>query len=72
MAGATPWPRPREAPRATQALHERGGRIAPVNRRGKRCRIVQDRIHLWQAGIRDLGMALCWALPNFRVRLTPW
>ena len=23
-------------------------------------------------GVRDLVMALCCALPNFRVRLTPW
>ena len=32
----------------------------------------QDRIRLWQAGVRDLVMELCCALHNFRVRLTPW
>jgi hypothetical protein len=27
---------------------------------------------LWKQGVRDLVMALCCALHNFRVRLTPW
>ena len=40
--------------------------------RGKRCRIVKDRIRLWKAGVRDLVMELCCALHNFRVRLNPW
>jgi hypothetical protein len=38
----------------------------------QRCRIVKDRLRLWKAGVRDLMMALCCALHNFRVRLTPW
>ena len=40
--------------------------------RVKRCRIVKDRLRLWKEGVRDLVMALCCALHNFRVRLTPW
>ncbi len=57
---------------ATQALPHRRLRIEPVNRRVKRGRLVQDRIRLWQEGVRDLVMAICCALHNFRVRLTPW
>jgi hypothetical protein len=31
-----------------------------------------DRIRLWKQGVRDLVMALCCALHNVQVRLTPW
>ena len=62
----------REQQRANQALHHRRLRIEHVNSSVKRCRIVKDRIRLWKAGVRDLVMALCGALHNFRVRLTPW
>ena len=58
--------------RANQALHHRRLRIEPVNSSVKRCRIVKDRIRLWKKGVRDLVMAICCALHNFRVRLTPW
>ena len=72
----TKTPRGQERPlaeqRANQALHDRRLRIEPVNSRGKRWRIVQDRMRLWQQGVRDLVMARCCALHNFRVRLTPW
>jgi DDE superfamily endonuclease len=57
---------------ANQALHQRRRRIEHVHGSVKRCRIVKDRIRLWKQGIRDLVMALCCALHNFRVRLTPW
>ena len=57
---------------ANQALHHRRLRIEHVNSSVKRCRIVKDRIRLWKQGIRDVVMALCCALHNFRVRLTPW
>jgi hypothetical protein len=57
---------------ANQALHSRWRRIEHVNSSVKRCRIVKDRSRLWKQGIRDLVMALCCALHNFRVRLTPW
>ena len=61
-----------EQQRTNQALHQRRLRIEHVNSSGKRCRVVQDRIRLWKAGMRDLVMALCCALHHFRVRLTPW
>ena len=62
----------REQEWAHQALHQRRWRIEHVNRRVQRCRIVKDRSRLWQEGGRELVMALCWALHNFRLRLTPW
>jgi hypothetical protein len=61
----------REQQRANLALHARRVRIEHVNSRVKRCRIVKDRIRRWKEGVRDLVMELCWALHNFRVRLTP-
>jgi hypothetical protein len=57
---------------ANQALHYRRLRIEHVKSRVKRCRIVTDRLRLWKEGVRDLVMAICCALHNFRVRLTPW
>jgi hypothetical protein len=57
---------------ANQALHQRRLRIAHVNSRVKRCRIVKDRLRLWKQGVRNLVMELCCALRSFRVRLTPW
>jgi hypothetical protein len=56
---------------AQQALPQRR-RLAPVNSRVKRWRIVKDRSRLWQEGGRDLVMDLCCALPHFRGRLIPW
>ena len=61
----------REQQRANQALNQRRLRIEHVNGSVKRCRIVKDRSRLWKQGIRDLVIALCCALHNFRVRLTP-
>jgi len=61
-----------EQQRANQTLHQRRLRIEHVNSSVKRCRIVKDRIRLWQEGVRDLVMELCCALHNFRVRLTLW
>jgi hypothetical protein len=62
----------REQQRANQALHHRRLRSEPVNSSVKRCRSVKDRLRLWKDGVRDRVMALCCALHNFRVRLTPW
>ncbi len=62
----------REQQLANQALNQRRLRIEHVNSSVKRCRIVKDRIRLWKQGVRDLVMELCYALHNFRVRLTPW
>jgi hypothetical protein len=63
---------PREEPRANQALHYRRLRIEHVNSSVQRCRSVKGRIRPWKEGVRALVMGLCWALHNFRVRLTPW
>ena len=38
----------------------------------KRCRIVKDTIRLWKDTARDLVMAICCGLHNFRLRLHPW
>ncbi len=38
----------------------------------KRCRIVKDTIRLWKDTARDLVMAICCGLHNFRLRLYPW
>ena len=62
----------REQERAHQALTQRRLRIEPVNSRVKRCRMAKDRLWLWKEGVRDLVMEICWALHNFRARLTPW
>ena len=60
-----------EQQQANQALHQRRLWIEHINSSVKRCRIVKDRIRLWKQGVRNLGMELCCALHNFRVRLTP-
>jgi hypothetical protein len=57
---------------ANQALPQRRLRSEHVNSSGQRCRMVQARIRLGQEGVRELVMALCCALHNVRVRLTPW
>ena len=78
VASRRPTKKPRggelalEQERAHQALHQRRRRLEQVNSRVKRCRLVKDRIRLWKEGVRDLGMELCGALHNFRVRLNPW
>jgi hypothetical protein len=38
----------------------------------KRCRIVKDTIRLLKDTARDLVMAICCGLHNFRLRLHPW
>jgi DDE superfamily endonuclease len=69
-------PRGRPVTRAQQAanrrLARRRVRIEHVNSRIKRCRMVHDTCRLRKAGVRDLVMAVCCALHNFRLRLTPW
>ena len=56
---------------ANQEIHQRRLRIEHVNSSVKRCRSVKDRSRLWKEGARDLVRAICCALHNFRVRLTP-
>jgi DDE superfamily endonuclease len=69
-------PRGRPVTRAQKAanrrLARRRVRIEHVNSRIKRCRMVHDTCRLRKAGVRDLVMAVCCALHNFRLRLTPW
>jgi hypothetical protein len=62
----------REQHVAHQALTQRRRRIAHVHSRGKRWRIVKDRLRLWKEGVRDRVMAIGCAQHNFRVRRTPW
>jgi len=57
---------------ANRRIARRRVRIEQVNSRVKRCRIVHDTCRLRKAGVRDVVMEVCWALHNFRVRLTPW
>jgi hypothetical protein len=72
----TKKPRGRARTRAQNAAHRRIARrrvrIEHVNSRVKRCCIVPDTSRLRKAGVRDLVMAICCALHNFRVRLIPW
>ena len=58
--------------RANQTLTQRRLRIEHGKSRGKRCRIVKDRIRLWKEGVHDRVMARCCALHTCRVRVTPW
>jgi len=46
--------------------------LSMFNSSVKCCRIVKDRIRLWQEGVRDLVMELCLCPAQLRVRLTPW
>ena len=57
---------------ANRRIARRRVRIAHVNSRVKRGRIVHDTSRLRKAGIRDRIMEVCGAPHNFRVRLTPW
>jgi hypothetical protein len=54
---------------ANQALHARRLRLAHVHSRVQRCRIVQDRIRLGKAGVRDVVMALGCARHTCRAHL---
>ena len=61
-----------EQQRANPARHDRRLRLAHGNRSVQRCGVVKDQSHLWKVGIRARLMERCCALPNVRVRLTPW
>jgi hypothetical protein len=54
------------------AISHRRVRIEHIICSIKRCRIVKDTIRLWKDTVRDLVMAICCGLHNFRVRLHPW
>jgi hypothetical protein len=38
----------------------------------KRCRILKETLRLWKDTARDMVMAICCGLHNFRLRLNPW
>jgi len=57
---------------ANRRIARRCVRLAPVNSRVKRGRMVHDTCRLRKAGVRDLVMEVCWALHNFRIRLVSW
>ena len=71
----TKKPRGHALTRAQQAgkrtISRRRVRSEPGNSRVNRCRRLKETIRLWQAGIRDMVMALGGALHNLRVRLPP-
>ncbi len=55
-----------------QVIAHRRVRIEHIICSIKRCRIVKDTIRLWKDTARDLVMAICCGLHNFRLRLHPW
>lgn len=57
---------------ANRQLARRRIRIEHLNSSVKRCRIVKDTLRLLKDGVRDMGIEICSALHNLRVRLAPW
>jgi hypothetical protein len=55
-----------------QVISHRRVRIEHIICSIKRCRIIKDTIRLWKDTARDLVMAICCGLHNFRLRLNPW
>ena len=55
-----------------QLIAHRRVRIEHIICSMKRCRIIKDTIRLWKDTARDMVMALCCGLHNFRLRLNPW
>ena len=55
-----------------QVISHRRVRVEHIICSIKRCRIVKDTIRLWKDTARDLVMAICCGLHNFRLRLHPW
>ena len=55
-----------------QVISHRRVRVEHIICSIKRCRIVKDTIRLWKDTARDLAMAICCGLHNFRLRLHPW
>jgi transposase InsO family protein len=69
IADTAPYPLP--AGSQHRRLARRRVRIEHVHSRVKRCRMLQETIRAWKAGIRDMVMEIGGALHTFRVRLTP-
>jgi len=55
-----------------RTIAQRRVRIEHIICSVKRCRIVKDTIRLWKDTTRDMVMAICCGLHNFRLRLCPW
>ena len=55
-----------------QVISHRRVRVEHIICSIKRCRIVKDTIRLWKDTARDVVMAICCGLHNFRLRLHPW
>ena len=55
-----------------QVISHRRVRVEHIICSIKRCRIVKDTIRLWKDTARDVAMAICCGLHNFRLRLHPW
>jgi hypothetical protein len=69
-------PRGKELTEAQKAenksISHRRVRIEHIICSVKRCRIVKETIRLWKDSVRDMVMAVCCGLHNFRLRLNPW
>ena len=72
----TKKPRGRALTRAQKAANRRIARrrvrIAHVNRRVKRGRLVHETNRLRKVGVRDVVMEVCCAWHTYRLRLRPW
>lgn len=55
-----------------KAISRRRVRIEHIISSIKRCRILKEPIRLWKDTARDMVMAICVGLHNFRLRLNPW
>jgi hypothetical protein len=81
LAGVLITP-PHKKPRGKELTHDQKAENQLIARRRvriehvicsvKRCRIVNDTIRVWKDTARDMVMAVCCGLHNFRLRLHPW
>lgn len=55
-----------------QLISHRRVRIEHIICSIKRCRILKEAIRLWKDTARDMVMAICCGLHNFRLRFHPW
>jgi hypothetical protein len=55
-----------------KSISHRRVRIEHIICSVKRCRIVKETIRLLKDTARDMVMAICCGLHNFRLRLNPW
>jgi DDE superfamily endonuclease len=55
-----------------RVIAHRRVRVEHIMSSVKRCRIVKDTVRLWKDTARDMVMAICCGLHNFRLRLNPW